>query len=372
MMQKSMSEAMKRYGLFRDDNRLQLVESVKDTYKGDLFTIYQGDSIPITADMPDNSIDLSVYSPPFANLYIYSDSEADMGNASDEREFFEHYKYLIREMYRITRAGRLSVVHCKDLPAYMNRDGAAGLKDFPGEIIRAHESEGWQYHSRVTIWKDPVIEMQRTKNHGLLHRNFEREANACRQGMPDYLLVFRKYPLDGQEQVKQSRQIGDYIGENPPMEAEYKNFSHTGDKIDESRIVEYGSTEAANEQREYSIAVWQRYASPVWFDIQQTNVLNANLRRLKQNAGDDAHLCPLQLDVIERSIDLWSNKGDVVFTPFMGIGSEVYSAIKMGRYGVGIELKPEYFQQSVKFCKEAEKLAKSPTLFDLLDEVGAD
>ena len=351
-MQKEMSKAMQRYGLFRDEGRLELTEPVQATHKGDLFTMYQGDCIPVTGEMEDDSIDFSVYSPPFSNLYIYSDSEADMGNAADDDEFFDHYKYLIKEMYRITKPGRLSAVHCKDLPAYINRDGYAGLRDFPGEIIKAHEAEGWAYHSRVTIWKDPVIEMQRTKNHGLLHKNFAKESNACRQGMPDYLLVFRKYPLDGQEQVKQNRELGDYVGENPPLDHEVN--------------VVYGNR---TPEKNYSIAVWQRYASPVWFDIDQTNVLNF---RMAKGGGDERHICPLQLGVIERSIDLWTNKGDVVFTPFAGIGSEVVSAIKMGRYGVGIELKESYFKQAVKYAKEAQKLASSRTLFDLLDEIGAD
>ena len=207
---------MKENGLFRDDNHLALTAPQNDDAHGKDWTMLLGDCVERIKDIDDNSIDFGIHSPPFANLYIYSDSEADMGNASDDDEFFEHYKYLIKELYRTTAPGRLCAVHCKDLPAYMNRDGAAGLRDFPGQIIQAFEACGWQYHSRVTIWKDPVIEMQRTKNHGLLHKNFVKETNACRQGMPDYLIVFRKWPLEGQVQVTQKREIGDYIGTNPP------------------------------------------------------------------------------------------------------------------------------------------------------------
>lgn len=296
---------------------------------GRMHAIYNADSVEAIEGIPDNSVDFSIYSPPFSNLYIYSDSQADMGNSASDDEFFEHYKFLIAQKYRITKPGRLSAVHCKDLPLYHNRDGAAGLKDFPGMIIRAHEECGWVFHSRVTIWKDPVIEMQRTKNHGLLHKNFTTRAEVTRQGMPDYVLVFRKWEgIEGTESenpVKQVRKPGDYVGTNAP-----KYF---------------------DDDRDYSIQVWQRYASPVWYDIQQTNVLNVQQARDNQ---DEKHICPLQLDVIERCIDLWTNRGEIVFTPFMGIGSEVYSAIKMGRKGVGIELKESYFKIAVKNCKRAE------------------
>lgn len=345
-MQTAMNEAVKQHGLFRDGNRVNLTTPPQATEAGKNWTMALGDCIPFTAQLDDNLIDFSIYSPPFANLYIYSDSEADMGNAADDNEFFEHYDFLIKELYRATRPGRLSAVHCKDLPRYMNRDGAAGLQDFPGEIIRRHEASGWQYHSRVTIWKDPVIEMQRTKNHGLLHKNFTERSEACRQGMPDYLLVFRKYPIEGGVEVKHRRKVGDYIGTNPPTNGEVNQSLKRS--LDDN----------------YSIAVWQRYASPVWFDIDQTNVLNYEIAK---SGDDEKHICPLQLDVIERSIDLWTNPGELVYTPFAGIGSEVVSALKLGRKGLGVELKPEYHKIAVANCKAIEYQQGQPTLFDLLE-----
>lgn len=345
-MQQEMNEAMKEHGLFRNGRKVGLTTPDENLVQGEGWQMYLGDCVEVTAKLPDNSIDFCIHSPPFANLYIYSDSEADMGNAADDDEFFTHYRYLIKELYRTMLPGRLVAVHCKDLPAYMNREGRAGLIDFPGEIIRAFESEGFQYHSRVLIWKDPVIEMQRTKNHGLLHKNFKESAEAVRQGMPDYLVVFRKWPLDGGEEVKQNRVIGDYIGTNPPTVGEY---AKGGKRSDEAN---------------YSIAVWQRYASPVWFDIDQTNVLNYRQAKV---AEDEKHICPLQLDVVARAVDLWTNPGDVVFSPFAGIGSEGYEALKLGRQFIGVELKPEYHKWACKYLDEAAMLNSQPTLFDGLD-----
>lgn len=354
---------------------------VIDQAFGKNWAMYQGDCVQVVKGIPDNSVDFGIHSPPFAQLYIYSDSEADMGNSKDDDEFFKHYEFLIREMYRITKPGRLCAIHCKDLPNFRNRDGAMGLEDFPGRIIRAFESainpkpqldqealkraasiedvqtlltahekavsnwktgEGWQYHSRVTIWKDPVIEMERTKNHGLLHRNFKSQAEACRQGMPDYMIVFRKWPIEGGEPVVHDLEIGEYIGTKGPEKWEIRPNKRT-------------------ERDNHSIAVWQRYASPVWYDIQQTRVLN-----YQQAKGDkdEKHICPLQLDVISRCIHLWTNKGDVVFSPFAGIGSEGYEAIKMHRKFIGIELKPEYFSAAQKYLNEAEEQASQVDLFE--------
>lgn len=341
VMQDEMNEAMHTHGLFRDNDTRELTTPQPEVAQGKDWTMYLGDCVPVTSALPDNSIDYGIHSPPFANLYIYSDSEADMGNSADDDEFFTHYTYLIKELYRTTRPGRLCSVHCKDLPSYMNRDGAAGLIDFPGKIIRAFESEGWQFHSRVTIWKDPVIEMQRTKNHGLLHKNFADRAEACRQGMADYLITFRKWPIEGGVEVKQHRKIGDYIGTKAPTLAE----------------IQPGKRSAEDN---YSIAVWQRYASPVWFDIDQTNVLNYEIAR---DSEDEKHICPLQLDVIARAIDLWTNPGDVVFSPFAGVGSEGYEALRLGRKFIGVELKPSYWKLAQKYLKDAESLARRDDLF---------
>lgn len=377
-MQQNMAKAMKKHGLFRDEKKLELTKPETDEASGKNWRLLLGDCVERIQDLPDNSVDFAIDSPPFSNLYTYSDSEADMGNSENDDEFFEHYKFLIAHAYRVMRPGRLYAVHCKDLPAYMNRDGAAGLRDFAGDIIRAftefdkpnaeeYEIAGktlteylrdleiwkaqapkWQYHSRVTIWKDPVIEMQRTKNHGLLHKNFVKEANACRQGMADYLIVFRKWGLEGQVPVTQNRQIGDYIGTEPPTSADIN--------------VVYGNR---TPEMNNSIVTWQKYASPVWADIDQTNVLNYKLA--KEN-DDQKHICPLQLDVIARAIDLWTNKGDLVMSSFAGVGSEGHEALRLGRKFVGFELKRTYFNHAIKHLEQAEKLTGQRTLFDLLDE----
>lgn len=342
-MQQEMNTAMTEHGLFRSQASLQLVESERETITGQGWELHLGDCVEVTAELPDNSIHLSVYSPPFSSLFVYSDSEADMGNCADDDEFFAHYEYLIAELYRVTMPGRLSVVHCSDLPNFKGIQGEISLRDFPGDIIRAHQKQGWVYHSRVTIWKDPVVEMQRTKANGLLHKTFTKDSTAVRQGMPDYLLVFRKFE-DGGDKVTQQRQPGDYIGEDAPSDGLWTPQSNA-----------------------YSIAVWQKYASPVWYDIDQTKTLNAQLARTDK---EEKHLAPLQLQVIERCIDLWSMKGETVFTPFAGIGSEVVSAIKMGRNAVGIELKRSYYEWAARYCKEAEMLANRPSLYDLLSEAG--
>lgn len=345
-MQRNMTNAMQEHGLFRDNNRLTLAGIPSGLKQGTNWTMHLGDCVTTMQTMPESQIDFSVFSPPFAELYIYSDSVADMGNSANYEEFFEQYDFCAKELLRITRPGRLCAVHCKDLPLYFNRDGAAGLRDFPGDLIKSHERAGWTFHSRVTIWKDPVIEMQRTKNHGLLHKNFTERAEATRQGMADYMLIFRKHPIEGGVNVVQNRQIGDYIGTNPPTDGE----------------IYYGRR---SEQSSYSIAVWQRYASPVWWDIDQTDVLNYQQARA---AEDEKHICPLQLGVIRRSIDIWTNKGDTVFSPFAGIGSEGYVALEMGRKFIGVELKPEYHAVASRFLTEAESKAKQPSLFDLFDD----
>jgi hypothetical protein len=353
-MQEQMGVAMKEHGLFRDGKRLSLTLPESDMAKGDQWALHLGDCVPHTASMGTDSIDLSIYSPPFSSLYIYSDSEADMGNSADDEEFFKHYQFLIKDLYRITRPGRLSVVHCKDLPLYKNSSEWFGISDFSGQISKAHTDAGWVFHSRITIWKDPVVEMEKTNSHGLLHKNFAQRTQVCRVGLPDYLMVFVKPDPDGVGvDVKQHRKPGDYIGEQPPAPYDLHRRS--------TKPAWYrGSVEDYN----YSIAVWQRYASPVWFDIDQTKVLNYEIAR---DGQDEKHLCPLQLDVIARVIDLWSNPGDLVYSPFTGVGSEGYEAVKRGRRFVGCELKRSYFNLATKHLKEAEIKFQQPTLFDLLE-----
>lgn len=306
--------------------------------RGESWELHHGDCVHVSRLIDSDSVGFSVYSPPFSNLYIYSDSAFDMGNSTDDGEFMQHYSYLAEELYRITKPGRLTAIHCKDLPLYKGRDGAAGLRDFPGEIIRMYESKGWTYHSRVTIWKDPVIEMQRTKNHGLLYKQLCKDSSASRQGMADYVIVLRKWgDEDKWDAVERGgERFFDYIGSTSHAPA--------------SKDIRARSEE--ERKRLYSIAVWQRYASPVWFDIDQTNVLNYQLAREKD---EERHICPLQLDVIERCIELWSNPGDLVFSPFAGIGSEGVVALKMNRRFIGSELKKSYFDVAKKNLNEARK-----------------
>lgn len=342
-MQEKMNAAMHEYGLFRKDDKIMTFVNTSDKVFGAHFELMRGDCVKRVKEIGDNSIHFSVYSPPFSDLFTYSDHLEDMGNSRNDDEFMEQYQFLVDEIYRVTMPGRLTAVHCADLPAFKFKHGAAGLRDFSGAIIRAHESAGWVYHSRVTIWKDPVIEVTRTKAHGLLHKTFVSNATAVRVGNPDYLLVFAKHPHDGGEPVTHTNQFGVYVGTNPPQVADYTGFGRS-------------------ESDSYSIAKWQRYASPVWMDIDQTNVLNYRVGRDEQ---DEKHICPLQLDVIGRAIDLWTNKGDTVFTPFAGIGSEVYQAIKMGRRGIGIELKESYWKTAQQVCQQAEEEIGQATLFDM-------
>jgi len=313
---------------------------------GDNWELHHGDCVHVAGLIEDDSIGFSVYSPPFSNLYIYSDSEFDMGNSVDDGQFMKHYSYLAEELFRITKPGRLTAIHCKDLPMYKGRDGAAGLRDFPGEIIKMYESKGWQYHSRVTIWKDPVIEMQRTKNHGLLYKQLCKDSSASRQGMADYMIVMRKW---GDEEKWDSVTTG---GE--------RFFDYKGSTCQAPALKDVSRARSEEERaRLYSIAVWQRYASPVWFDIDQTDVLNYKLAKEKD---EERHICPLQIGVIQRSIELWSNPGDIVFSPFTGIGSEGVTALSMDRQFKGAELKKSYFDIACRNLDESR--LKTGDLFD--------
>lgn len=273
---------------------------------GDSYTAYHGDCVAVCGQLPDECIDFSVYSPPFGQLFVYSDSIADMGNSSSDGEFAAHYAFLVREKFRITKPGRLTAVHCSDLPLTKWRDGAVGIKDFSGDIIRIHQEAGWILHSRRTIWKCPVVEMTRTKHVGLLYKQLRADSAKSRGGMPDYLMTFIK----------------------PGVNA----------------------SPITHDAGAFPVGQWQEWASPVWMEINQTNVLNVKVARSEK---DEKHLCPLQLDVIERALVLWSNPGDTVLSPFMGIGSEGYMAIKAKRRFIGIELKHEYWRQAVENLKGA-------------------
>ena len=314
------------------------------------WAMYCGDSAEVVQNLDDGVVHFTLYSPPFAGLYIYSNSERDMGNCKSDEEFFNHYEYLIRELYRVTMPGRLTAIHCKDLPAYFHRDGYAGLKDFPGEVIRRHEAAGWKYHSRVTIWKCPVIERERTNNNGLLHKTVKRDRSQLRQGMADYMIIMRKVDGDlmSDEPVKAEGGLTQYIGTEGCDPRAADSFHPSP----------YARGGLASDD---SINIWRRYAEPVWWDINQVNVLNAKIARTD---ADEKHICPLQLDVIRRAIQLWTNPGDTILSPFAGIGSEGYEAIKMGRRFIGVELKESYYRQAVKNLRAAEELAGSD-LFSL-------
>lgn len=290
------------------------------------YAIYEGDSCEIMPDIPENSMGYSLHSPPFVGLYKFSNSDRDVSN-SDGENFWKHYGFIIKELLRITKPGRLASVHVMQLPTSKTRDGFIGMRDFRGEVVRAFESHGWHYSSEVCIWKDPVVAQQRTKSIRLLHKQVCKDSAISGQGLADYILTFRK-PGENSEPI--SGEFEFYIGEgNAPEPVE-------------SRIRRQSPEDA---KKWYSIEVWQRYASPVWMDINQSRTLQY---RGARDDKDEQHISPLQLDVIERCIHLWSNPGDVVFTPFLGIGSEVYGAVELGRKGCGIELKPSYFKQAVK------------------------
>lgn len=286
------------------------------------YAIYQGDSCEVIRAIPGDSIGFGIHSPPFEGLYKFSNFDRDISN-NDGAAFWEHYAFLISELLRVTKPGRLHSVHVMQLPTSKIRHGHIGMRDFRGEVIRAYEDAGWIFHSEVCIWKDPVVAQQRTKSIRLLHKQIVKDSTISGQGLADYVVTFRK-PGDNAE----------------PVSGCFDAYHGDGDGPDFSKYT------TANDGRNwYSIEVWQRYASPVWMDINQTRTLQY---RGGRDEKDEQHISPLQLDVIERCIDLWSNPGDTVLTPFLGIGSEVYCAAKMGRKGIGIELKPSYFAQAVR------------------------
>lgn len=270
--------------------------------------IHNADCVEFVSGLPDASVDLIVYSPPFESLFAYSDDPRDMSNCSSSEEFREHYGFLARQLARVIKPGRIICVHCMVLPTSKNRHGYIGLRDFPGDLIRAHQATGLIFHSKVTIFKDPVVAMQRTKALGLLWKQLRKDSAMSRMGVPDEVLMFRA------------------PGDNPAP------VSHTAE--------------------EFPVALWQKYASPVWGDIDQSDVLPC---RAAKEEGDQKHLCPLQLEVIRRCVRLYSNPGDLVLTPFAGVGSELYVALQEGRRAIGCELKPSYWRQAVGNLRAAEQ-----------------
>lgn len=306
-----MAESMKRE-IFGASNEKS--EYVRDVLKTDDYELHLSDCVDLASEIETDSIDYTIFSPPFASLYTYSNSDRDMGNSKSHGEFYDHFRFLVSEMFRITRPGRLLSFHCMNLPTSKVNDGFIGIRDFRGELIRMFIDAGWIYHSEVCIWKDPVTAMQRTKALGLLHKTIRKDSSMSRQGIPDYLVTMRK------------------PGENT------KPIAHT--------------------HEEFPVDLWQRYASPVWMDINPTRTLQ--YREAREN-DDERHICPLQLDVIERAMELWTAPGDLVFSPFTGIGSEGFVAVSTGRRFIGSELKPSYWQMACKNMAHAKQ--KTADLF---------
>jgi DNA modification methylase len=317
---------------------------------GELWQMINGDCCEVLKQLPDDSIHFNIHSPPFSSLYIYSDSERDMGNAADDAEFFEHYAFAIREMFRVMMPGRIVAVHCKDLPRYANIYGTTGLIDFPGACIQEFELAGFVFHSRVTIWKCPVTERERTNNNGLLHKTVKRDSSQLRMGMADYLICFRKPPADGAGLMSD-------VPVNRPH-----GFERYVGQVDCSGNANHPSPYARlGKSADSSVEIWRRYAEPVWWDVDQTDVLNFKIARTDK---DEKHICPLQLDLIERAVEIWSNADEVVLSPFAGIGSEGVSSLACGRRFIGIELKTSYFNLACGNLTAAEQNAKTPTLFE--------
>lgn len=334
--------------------------NVLDEYKGDNFHVYNADCVEVASQLPDNSIGYSIYSPPFASLYTFSNSERDMSNCASHDEFMEHYKHLIREKFRITKPGRLTSVHCTNMTMTINTHGKQGLIDFRGDIIRAHEDCGWVFHSEVVIWKDPVVAMQRTKAQRLLHKTIKEDSSKSGQGIPDYILTFRKQG-DNEEPI--SGMFKWYAGSMNLNEYANARGHSASDQFKISDNFQSGLVKQLATQEKNSIDIWQHYASPVWFDIQQSNTLEY---RSGRSPEDEKHISPLQLDVIERCLQLWSIPGDVVFSPFTGIGSEGYVSLTMldgARKFIGTELKPSYFKLACKNLDKAQNQEKQTELF---------
>ena len=300
----------------------------------DQYAIYLGDCCEVMPTLPDQSIHLSVYSPPFAGLYHYSSSENDLSNCRSYDEFMAHYEYVVRELYRLTMPGRMTAVHCMDVPS--GNTGTDVLRDFPGDIIRLHKDIGFEYIARYHVWKEPLAVRNRTMAKNLAHRSLIEDSARCSVASADYLLVFRRH---GENQVPITHPIGltEYFGSRtvPPELHHLKGME--GNQI----------------ENRYSHWIWRQYASAFWDDVRLDRVLPY---REAKDQEDEKHIHPLQLDVIDRCITLWSNPGERVFTPFLGVGSEVHEAVRMDRLGIGVELKPSYFRQSQKNLQSVKSM----------------
>ena len=311
------------------------------------YALYNGDCCEVMQDIPSNSVGFSIFSPPFASLYCYSDDEADLSNNDTPDKFFDHFKFVVEHLQRVMMPGRVVAVHCMELPTHKSSGDEIGIWDFPGEIVRCFESLGFIQHGpRITIWKDPLLAAVRTKAIGLAHKQIVKDSVFCRTGLPDYVIAFRKK------------------GENP-FRASHPNglTEYCGTRSVPADLDKYIGWKGDQRLNKRSHWIWQQYASPVWFDINQSKVLS--FRGARDN-DDEKHICPLQLDVIERCMTLWTAKDDVVLTPFMGVGSEVFVAVKNGRKGLGIELKPSYFRQAVKNVAHALDIKTEKSLFDVI------
>lgn len=302
---------------------------INDQYSTDRYTLINADTTEAIKLIPDNSIHMEIYSPPFANLYCYSNSDRDLGNSRTDEEFFTHFEFIVKELYRILMEGRIMAVHCMQIPAMKERDGYIGIKDFRGDLIRLFQKCGFIYHSEVTIYKSPVTEMQRTKALGLLHKQIKKDSAMSRMGIPDYVIFMRK-PGENKEPI-----------------------THTNE------------TFPVDLWQQYADPAWEEYTSPVWWDINQSDTLN----RMFSDEESERHIAPLQLPVIERCVKLYSNEGDTIFTPFLGIGSEVYQAVKMNRKGIGIELKKEYYLQAVSNMQALDNDRNQFTIEDYISNL---
>lgn len=320
----------------------------------DNWAMYHGDCCEVIKGLPNNSIGYSIFSPPFSSLYVYSNYLEDMGNNKDDEEFYKQFSFLIPELFRVLKPGRNVSFHCMDIPAMKERDGYIGLKDFPGDLIRMFQKTGFIYHSRVTIWKDPLIEATRTKAIGLMHKQLCKDSALCRNGLPDYVITMRK-PGVNKEPITHEEGLNEYYGQEEPQ-CQKKEPTLRDSK-------QHRNISMCKQDPVYSHHVWRAYASPVWSDIRQTYTLN---REAARDKDDERHIAPLQLDTIARGIALWSNPNDIVLSPFAGIGSEGYQAIKMKRRFVGIELKDSYYEQAIKNINTASDMTHECTLMDFV------